>query len=340
MATLEEENAMRQDLKNVLTELAKIGPEDLARSKDLGPQLNFEGGVVYFSRILRLFHTLNDTDFSDVPYQQLVSLRDAARNARDIFQRISEYSLQKYSSNPIVTRDQFIVQARDSYDDIFARVAPTIAFTLRKGTDFVKLEEQAKATLKRIDETGSEHATALKTARNQAEQMVEEVRKMAAESGVSQHAIHFKQEADRHDTSAGTWLKATVSLALLTVLIGVGLLIIYFRVVTSLNSGQSLQLAISKIVIFSVLITATLWAGRTYRGQRHNAVVNRHRQNALTTFQTFAKAAGDNETKNAVLLQATQCIFAPQQTGYISGEAEAAGIPQVLEIVRNLGKTP
>jgi hypothetical protein len=80
-----------------------------------------------------------------------------------------------------------------------------------------------------------------------------------------------------------------------------------------------------------------IWTGRIYRAYKHNAVVNRHRANALATFEAFAKAASDMETKNAVLLQATQCIFAPQQTGYVSGEPETT-MPPVLEIVRNLGK--
>jgi len=95
---------------------------------------------------------------------------------------------------------------------------------------------------------------------------------------------------------------------------------------------------IPKIFIFSILLSAAVWCGKTYRAYRHNAVVNRHRQNALATFEAFAKAASDVETKNAVLLQATQCIFSPQQTGYVSGEPESA-LPPVLEIVRNLGKS-
>jgi len=88
------------------------------------------------------------------------------------------------------------------------------------------------------------------------------------------------------------------------------------------------------------MVSATFWAGKTYRAHRHNAVVNRHRQNALTTFQTFAQAASEEQTKNAVLLQATQCIFSPQQTGYIQSDNDTPGIPQVLEIVRSFSKAP
>ncbi|MBZ5671148.1 MAG: hypothetical protein LAO04_15645 [Acidobacteriia bacterium] len=161
---------------------------------------------------------------------------------------------------------------------------------------------------------------------------------MAQESGVSQHAVHFKGEADRHEATAKQWLSATIWLAAVTLAFAIAFFVLYFTIGSTLTATQNLQLAISKVIIIFILLSATFWVGRTYRAHRHNAVVNRHRQNALTTFRTFVEATGDEPTKNAVLLQATQCIFSPQQTGYVSSESEP-GIPQVLEIVRTLGKS-
>jgi len=70
--------------------------------------------------------------------------------------------------------------------------------------------------------------------------------------------------------------------------------------------------------------------------------VNQHRQNALSTFETFVKAAADDQTKGAVLLQATQAIFTPQVTGFIAQESDSGGPAQVLEIFRSAssGKGP
>ena len=103
-----------------------------------------------------------------------------------------------------------------------------------------------------------------------------------------------------------------------------------------LTPSQSVQMAIPKLFVFSVLL-ATVWCGKTYRAYRHNAVVNRHRQNALATFQTFAKAAVDQATKDAVLLQATQCIFSQQPTGYIQTEPEPTALP-ISEMMRAVNK--
>jgi len=170
---------------------------------------------------------------------------------------------------------------------------------------------------------------------------LEKVRRAAQEVGVAQHAIHFKDEAEANAASAKTWLKVTAVSAVLTLAFGVSSLIFIVTRTPEFTATQSVQLAIAKIIIFSVLVTATLWSGRTYRAARHNYVVNKHRQNALSTFETFAKAATDDATKSAVLLQATNCIFSAQQTGYISQEeSEGGGYPHILEIVRKAAEGP
>jgi hypothetical protein len=102
----------------------------------------------------------------------------------------------------------------------------------------------------------------------------------------------------------------------------------------ALTGIQSVQLAITKVVILSTIFTAAIACSRIYRAHRHNYVVNQHRRNALRTFQAFANAPeADAQTKNAILLEATKCIFS--QPGYISSEQESQP-SQILEIVRQL----
>jgi CTP synthase (UTP-ammonia lyase) len=104
----------------------------------------------------------------------------------------------------------------------------------------------------------------------------------------------------------------------------------------ALTAVQSVQLAITKVVILSTIFTAAVACSRIYRAHRHNYVVNQHRRNALNTFQAFVNAPeADAQTKNAVLLEATKCIFSQQPTGYISSEQDSQP-SQVLEIVRGL----
>ena len=77
---------------------------------------------------------------------------------------------------------------------------------------------------------------------------------------------------------------------------------------------------------------------KSYTAEKHLEVVNRHRQNALRTFNAFHSAAGENqETQDAVLLAATNAIFDANQSGYLStrlrGSESVSPIQQVVRAV-------
>ena len=206
-----------------------------------------------------------------------------------------------------------------------------------------KLEEyadQGEQKLKELDAT-------LKSAKEAAELI-----------GIVEHAKFFEEEALNHKRSAGWWLAVTVLLAAIACSAAgwnfyrAESLIkdavaersdIHKVSATDTRSdgfvGLEVQLTVAKIIILSILLSAAVWTGRVYKTHRHNFVINRHRRNALSTFQTFVTGTADPQTKNAVLLQATTCIFGPQNTGYISQEKEADGYPQILEIVRGVGSS-
>lgn len=334
MATFEQEAEQRLRLKNALAEFKKIKVEDLVREDVLGRDLSFSAGVPYFQRTLRLFADLAESNLDTVPHQNLQQLATIAEQALKQFESIRVFSLSQYPSNPAATRDSLITQVRDSYESYFQSIAPIIAYSVRKGTDFEKLERDARESLSRLNSIVADQEARRGAMVGEIEGTLEKVRRAAQEVGVAQHAIHFRDEANESSDSARRWLIATVVLGILTLLFGAGSLLIILFKPTDLTPSQNIQLAVAKIIVFSFLLSATLWSARIYRAARHNYVVNKHRQNALSTFETFAKAASDDATKSAVLLQATNCIFSPQQTGYITHEPEVGGYPQILEIVR------
>jgi hypothetical protein len=336
MATIEQEQQSRESLQQVLGGLSDFTASDLARA-DLPSDLSFQLGVVYFDRIIRLFKGLRDSDLADIPYNTLQMLSTNATAAFTLLQEIREFSITKYPNSPISQRDAILNRARDLYDGWFQVVAPVVAFTVRKGVDFERLENQAKQSLGKIEEIASNCEKKLDSAVKESEAALAQVRDVAQEAGVSQHAIHFKNEAELNEKSAKPWLVTTTCLAIFTILLGIGLIIEYFFRIPTLTPSQSVQMAIPKLFVFSVLLSATVWCGKTYRAYRHNAVVNRHRRNALATFQTFAEAAGDKATKDAVLLQATQCIFTQQPTGYIQAEPESTSLP-ISEMMKAINK--
>ena len=94
------------------------------------------------------------------------------------------------------------------------------------------------------------------------------------------------------------------------------------------------QLVSSKLLIFAVLGYLLLLAARNYSTHKHNAVVNRHRQNALLTYRKIVEASGSAGTEDIVLAHAASCIFSPQETGFSHGKGESlAGSKSVLELM-------
>ena len=149
------------------------------------------------------------------------------------------------------------------------------------------------------------------------------------------YAAHFETEAMAHRTASRIWLGATAAAATI-----VGWLTWenYTRAMSApeVTASATVQIAVAKVVLFSFAFSAVVWCGRIYRSHRHNYVVNRHRQNALSSFEAFATSTDDPQTKNAVLLQATSSIFAPQHTGFVSGDTDGGSQPQFVELIRTL----
>ena len=101
-------------------------------------------------------------------------------------------------------------------------------------------------------------------------------------------------------------------------------------------SSDTIQFVAARIILFGVLSYALVSAVRIYRAEAHNQVVNAHRHHALRTFETFTAASSDDATRNAVLMQATQCIFSHRPSGFGQREDDAAPQSQVLELTRNV----
>jgi hypothetical protein len=311
--------------------------------EDLGRELNFLDGRSYFDRTLKIFRELAEVNLDAVPFSQLQNLTNIAQQTLQQFNVVRGFTIQQYAQNPVEARTDIVNKIQSHYDKVFNAVAPIVSYYAKNKEGVDHLEEKAQTAVEHLNEIISEQEKSRTSMLADIESTLEKVKRAAQEAGVAQHAVHFKQEAEDHKKAADKWLVTTGILIAIT--LGLGYLSLSYLIekLPTLNLTQSIQLTVAKIVVFSLLFTAIVWSGRIYRAHRHNYVVNKHRQNALSTFETFVKAANDEQTKSAVLLQTTNCIFSPQHTGYIAHEQESAGYPQILEIIRGMagpqGKT-
>lgn len=329
MQDQEQEKTSQEFLQEKLETLSKITPKSLIRTNELGLTLDFGDGVEVFEQTLKLFKDLKEANLDGFPEQILETLLTTTDTAIQSFSQIKEFQTDQES--PAQVRDGLIKQVENQYLNQFQQISPIIAYSFQKGTDFKNLVGEAKTAVSRVEEEGKK----VDAMGKQIEGILEEARKAAAKIGVAKYAVIFQTEADSHKRKARWWLIATGVLAVLTVVFGFCIVSYYADKAAEMSVAQTIQFGISKLIILAVLYFGIVWSGRIYKAQQHNYVVNQHRHNALNTFQTFVKATEDEQTKNAVLIQATQAIFSPQHSGFTTQDKELSTSPKVLEIFRS-----
>ncbi len=340
MATFEQEQSQHQALRSVLDQLNAIDASQLVRSDVLGRELSFESGLPVFQRILGLFKDLSQCTLDNVPFEILQQLTSHAQQASNQFSQIQRFSVEQNPSNPKQVRDSLISQLRDQWSTYYTAITPHIAYSIRRGTDFDALEREARGAAALVKQLATDARTDRDKIIAEMQSALDKVRQAAGEAGVAQHAFHFKQEADSYSKQSYVWLGSTVLLGLVTVVYALySLGYQLHEIALSAPTGRLVAAALSRLIAISILSTGIVFCARNYFAIRHNFVINRHRQNALSTFETFVKAARDDQTKDAVLVQATRSIFAPQTSGYLRGENEPPQANQIVEIIRGLTST-
>ncbi|MCY3931355.1 MAG: hypothetical protein OXH70_06540 [Acidobacteria bacterium] len=333
MSSEEQREAALQDVEKELADLLATEPEQLVRTEDLGKALDFSSGQPVFERRLRLFRRLQHAGLTDLPLPLLENVRNSVSHARAEFQQVMEFS--PTGQNPQWERDNLIQQIESQYQGEFDTVGLAIAYGQQTGTNLEQIRRTAGETLDAVKAAREEALSELDEVRRTAES----VKRAAAEVGVSQHATQFQKEADDHRSTSKRWFYGVAAVGALTAVLAALNIWWLYEAATegSLDLGQAVQISVAKLLLFSVLYFGLVWLVRMYRSACHNHVVNQHRANALQTFETFVNAATSHQTKEAVLMRATDSIFGHQASGFDEARRES-GSANLLEITRDLGR--
>jgi hypothetical protein len=171
--------------------------------------------------------------------------------------------------------------------------------------------------------------------RDEANKVLASLRETAEKVGASKHAKHFNDLAEKYRSRAIASLWCTIFVAVLFV----GLVVAtgYWTIsIPKDEYGKLVQVVVGKVLGLGVVYYMLLLAARSYRSNTHLAAVNLHRTVALQTLETFVSAATDEQTKDAVLLETTRCIYSATNTGFIGAEETSPPI-QIVEILKALG---
>ncbi|HEC13756.1 MAG TPA: hypothetical protein ENI80_11025 [Acidiferrobacteraceae bacterium] len=326
-------NELLENARQSLVRMQEFDVSKLPREAELGKSYSFSDAVTSARRLVDLFRRLSPEALDDFGKIQLDGLKQQADACFNLFDAVLQFDAKQ--ANAHETKQKLIQQIEGAYQGAFNELLPLVGYSLHKSADFQRLDSEARATLQKIKDDAEEITKNLEQQKSDAESALEAIRKVAAEQGVTQQAIYFKDEADQNEIDAETWRKRTINIA--WGLGGYAVLSIFIHKIpflSPLNSYETVQMAVSKILIFSVISFILYLSSRNFLSHKHNAVVNRHRQNALMTYKTLVEAAGEKQqSSDAVLMHAAACIYAPQSTGYISGNSDVQGARSVIELL-------
>ncbi len=329
----DQETKPREEAKSSLERMQTFDVQTLPRRDDLGKDFNFAEAVDPANRLVELYKKLSLSALDDFPLAELNSIKSRANEDYTHFDGILKFDPK--AGDATQKHGQILNKITSAYQTAFQVLNPFISYSLHKTADFGRLEGEARATIQSIRDQAEEITKGLQKDKEAADQVLEDVRKVAAEHGVTQQAIYFKDSADRHEEEAKRWQGYTIWLA-----IGLGVyafLSLFFHNAAWLkasNVPEAIQITVSKTLLFGVIAYMLFLCARNMLAHRHNTIVDRHRQNALMTYKAIVEAAGDTPNREVILVQAGACIFAPQGTGYQKNSApRPPGAQSVVEFL-------
>lgn len=267
-------------------------------------------------RIVTVVQLLNKCDLNIIPDQQLNTMRNALSSIREQINEIKEFSV----TNGDLTQARRVIE--EQLEQHCASLVNTCGLYLPVAVLSAVESQRVLSELSGIKTTAEQLLDDLEGyssgKKKEIDAAIESARQAAGRAGVEVFSRDFEKQADAHIKASYGWLSATALFALLT--IGVALLS-WFKYQPSLNTSmEAASWITTKLVVLGILFAAVMWCGRLYKSEKHQAALCLHRQHALTTFQAFVSNARDEATKDAVLLAATQSIFALASPGYLGGD--------------------
>lgn len=297
--------------------------------------INFELAKEDLSSIYSLCNHLLSLPVSILPEAAADKIIDSLTKCGQTVTKIKEFNIE--NGSPTGTRDQIITEVKTHSEQLLNNTKEWVPFlAYQKGDVQKNIEELSGAVneAKGILENASKEAASTKKA---IDKIVTAAREASASAGVAVFTKDFSDQADSLNGEAKRWLIAAGILATSTLI--AALIFLFVPIDVTKSKAQIFQYLTSKIVLFVVLITSTIWCGRIYKALKHQVTVNSHRANALKTFQAFVSAAADESTRDAVLLETTNSIFSSSPSGYLDAtESTSDNSKKVYEIVKTIGE--
>jgi hypothetical protein len=331
MATKEQFENNITEFNERMEKMLSYSIEELTREEELGTQFSFKEIEEDFVRIIDLFKRVKEVNLREVPFSLLNALNGQLNQAITYFDQAKDFN--PAVNNAVNTRSAIITNITTKYDNYYTHSIPVLNIGLLNSNDLSVERSKMNQLIAELETQKETSKLASEKKLKELNDILESAKSAATQVGVSKHSKVFQSESEFHETESKKWLKYTT-----WILIGIALSAIGMAFLGMLfkENAEIVQFTITKIVVLTALFYGLSITNRNYKAHKHNAIMNKHRQNALSTFETFSSAASaDDQTKNAVLIETTHSIFSNQQTGYLKSEGDSDSNSKIIEIIKS-----
>ncbi|MDW3118370.1 MAG: hypothetical protein R8G60_11740 [Roseovarius pacificus] len=329
MADIEE---LIEETRASLERVQTFDAQQLVQREKLG-QLSFEGAVKPAKRLVGLFLQLPTSITEALPANELNVVKQHSNATYQLFQDVLDFDMEQ--AEPRQRHDAAVKKIVDKHQQLFTALFPLISYSMARTVDFNQLEAQGRAAVQSVRDQADQLMQEIEGQKTEAADILDDVRAAAAEQGVSQQAQYFKDEADQHQTDAKKWRDYTIGMAVAVGVYGIVTLFLHkWTLLTPSNLYETIQFTAGKLVVFFVLTYMLVLCAKNFTSNRHNEIVNRHRQNALMTYKALVDAGGTPEARDVVLNHAASSIYRLHETGYTRGsEGGGSSSSSVIEML-------
>src|SRR5690606_16824614 len=176
-----------QETKESLVRMQRFEAESLSRESDLGARFSLSAAVEPAKKLIRLYNQLGASALEDFPDDILDQIKRQADADFNRFQALLDFAPDE-QQNPASIRYKWVQQITEAYHGVFQILCMHIADSASMSNDCQRMQNGARASLQAVSDQATEITRQLKVQHEQAEQILSDVRKVAAEQGVSQQA--------------------------------------------------------------------------------------------------------------------------------------------------------
>src|SRR5260370_9527306 len=299
--------AQRAQFQSDLDQILDMKASTLCRI-DLPSEMAFGEGREDFDRALFVCSSLRSCDLSVLPDHRISELLQGIRAMLTARRSVANFNPRSVP-NPRAERDQRLTAVTSAYALLFDNAQPALVMHDRTGKDLKALEGRAQEAAEHAELYRNQAKDIFDGAKAQTPELVQTVRQATGEAGVKEQAKFFAARARAHWRSAWAWLAAGG--ALIVFIVWQATQLLGAPAPATATPTELVYRLASRGVVLSTLVFALVYAGRNYRANRHNAVLNQHRDTALRNFRSFVVAAEPVQIKNAIFQQAAPAIFTP-----------------------------